>query len=110
MEEASPAGQVQGLCCHSPTAKEGPEEGARGPIPPTLSEGLSQATPSVKCSDLRGQAGGPVRCQREESASIFPGAAARLPFWVRDIRSLWIHPSSKDIQAVFERVSYNAFL
>lgn len=43
MEEASPAGQVQGLCCHSPTAKEGPEEGARGPIPPTLSEELSQA-------------------------------------------------------------------
>lgn len=67
-------------------------------------------TPSVKCSDLRGQAGCPVRCQREESASIFPGAGPRLPFWVRDIRSLWIHSSSKDIQAVVERVSYNAFL
>lgn len=84
MEKASPARQTQGLC-HSITPGKDFHQSVRQSdtqnkdlrkesvaIPPALSEQLPRPIPSGKSSDLRGQAGCPVSCQREDLTSIFP--------------------------------------
>lgn len=112
MEKASSARQTQGLH-HSVTPgkdfqsvrqadtqnKDLRKESVA--IPPALSEQLPQPMPSGKSSDLRGQAGCPVSCQREDLTSIFPGAGQGCHFLSITSDPLWTHQSSTEIQAVF---------